>query len=350
MAEKIRVVHYINQFFAQVGGEEMADLPLQLREGPAGPGLAFQKALGEEYEIVATLVCGDNYFSDHSEEVLKQIEEQLRRLRPGLVLAGPAFNAGRYGPACAAVCTLAGETLGIAAVTGMYEENPGVELFRKHCYIVQTKGTAAGMRQAAAAMAALAKKLVRGEEQPDPQRDQYFQRGFRKNVFVEKTGAGRAWEMLGAKARGLSYHTELEPPAFETVLPAPAVRELSHCRLALVTDAGLTDKENTYRLESARATKYLELDITGMDRLSPEMFSSVHGGYDTREANRDPNVIVPLDVVRKMVREGEIGSLLETVYSTTGNGTSLHHSQEFGREIAEKLQSQQVDAVLLTST
>lgn len=350
MAEKIRVVHYINQFFAQEGGEEMADLPLQLRRGPVGPGLAFQKALGEEYEIAATLVCGDNYFSDHGEEVLAEIEEHLRRLTPKLVLAGPAFNAGRYGPACGAVCALAEETLGIAAVTGMYEENPGVELFRGHCYIVGTRGTAAGMRQAAAAMAGLAKKLVKGEEQPDPQKDQYFRRGFRKNVFVEKTGARRAWEMLEAKAGGLSYHTELELPAFETVMPAPAVQDLSHCRLGLVTDAGLTDKENTYRLESARATKYLELDISGMERLDASLFSSVHGGYDTREANQDPNVIVPLDIVRKMVRDGEIGSLLETVYSTTGNGTSLQNSQEFGREIAEKLQSQRVDAVLLTST
>lgn len=350
MAEKIRVVHYINQFFAQEGGEEMADLPLKLRQGPVGPGLAFQAALGEEYEIVATLVCGDNYFSDHSDEVLKQVETQLQTLKPKLVLAGPAFNAGRYGPACGAVCALSEEKLGIAAVTGMYEENPGVELFRKHCYIVETRGTAAGMRQAAAAMAALAKKIIEGEMQPDPKEDRYFRRGFRKNVFVEKTGARRAWEMLEAKARGLSYHTELELPAFEKVTPAPAVKDLAHCRLGLVTDAGLTDKENTYRLESARATKYLELDIGGMERLNPALFSSVHGGYDTREANRDPNVIVPLDIIRKMVREGEIGSLLETVYSTTGNGTSLHNSQEFGKEIAKKLQSQQVDAVLLTST
>ena len=45
---KIRVVQYINQFFAQIGGEEKADIPAELREGPVGPGLAFNQAWGEE--------------------------------------------------------------------------------------------------------------------------------------------------------------------------------------------------------------------------------------------------------------------------------------------------------------
>ena len=34
MDRKIRVVQYINQFFAQIGGEEKADIPAELREGP----------------------------------------------------------------------------------------------------------------------------------------------------------------------------------------------------------------------------------------------------------------------------------------------------------------------------
>ena len=42
---KIRIVHYINQFFAQIGGEEMADHPAELRKGEVlGPGLAFSQA------------------------------------------------------------------------------------------------------------------------------------------------------------------------------------------------------------------------------------------------------------------------------------------------------------------
>ena len=40
-----KVVHYINQFYAQIGGEEHADQVPLLKKGPVGPGLALQKAL-----------------------------------------------------------------------------------------------------------------------------------------------------------------------------------------------------------------------------------------------------------------------------------------------------------------
>ena len=49
---KIRVVHYINQFFAQIGGEEKADHKPEAREGFVGPGMAFNAAFGDKAEIV----------------------------------------------------------------------------------------------------------------------------------------------------------------------------------------------------------------------------------------------------------------------------------------------------------
>lgn len=61
---KIRVVHYINQFFAGIGGEEKADIPPELREGIVGPGMALNKAFNGEAEIVATVICGDSYFNE----------------------------------------------------------------------------------------------------------------------------------------------------------------------------------------------------------------------------------------------------------------------------------------------
>ena len=38
MGKEIRVVHYINQFFGGLGGEDKADTPPQITEGAAGPG------------------------------------------------------------------------------------------------------------------------------------------------------------------------------------------------------------------------------------------------------------------------------------------------------------------------
>ena len=40
MAEPIRVLHFINQFFGGIGGEEHANVGVEVREGAVGPGRA----------------------------------------------------------------------------------------------------------------------------------------------------------------------------------------------------------------------------------------------------------------------------------------------------------------------
>ena len=58
MAEAIRVVHYLNQFFGGLGGEDKAYEPVQARREPVGPGRALQGALGDQATIVGTLIAG----------------------------------------------------------------------------------------------------------------------------------------------------------------------------------------------------------------------------------------------------------------------------------------------------
>ena len=50
---KKRIVHYINQFYAGIGGEEMAgEVKPEARQGVVGPGAALQAALGDAAEVV----------------------------------------------------------------------------------------------------------------------------------------------------------------------------------------------------------------------------------------------------------------------------------------------------------
>ena len=88
----------------------------------------------------------------------------VKDLYHDVFIAGPAFNAGRYGVACATLATAVWEKLGIPSVTGMYEENPGADMFKDKTYIVATKNSAAGMRDAVKKMAPLAMKLAKGEK------------------------------------------------------------------------------------------------------------------------------------------------------------------------------------------
>ena len=108
-------------------------------------------------------ICGDSYFAEHEGEAKAQILAWVKEVNPDLFIAGPAFNAGRYGYACATICKEVKEQLGIPVLTGMYEENPGADL-KKEILIVATANSAAGMRKAAPTMANLALKLMKGEK------------------------------------------------------------------------------------------------------------------------------------------------------------------------------------------
>jgi len=44
---RLRVVHYINQFFGQQGGEDMAGVGFLVHEAAVGPGRLLEKILGD---------------------------------------------------------------------------------------------------------------------------------------------------------------------------------------------------------------------------------------------------------------------------------------------------------------
>jgi len=346
----IRVVHYLNQFFGQIGGEDQAGVAPRAVANPVGPGTALQAALGDKAQVVGTVICGDNYFADHPQQATAEVLELISSFKPQLVVAGPAFNAGRYGPACGAICQAVQEKLGVPAVTGMYPENPGVELYRKHIFCVKTGNSAADMQKALPAMATLGLKLAKGEKLGPPEVEGYLPRGIRKNAMAEKPAATRAMDMLLAKLQGLPYRTELPMPAFEKVPPAPPVDDPSKATIALVIEGGLVPKGNPDRLESARASKYLKYNIADKDDLSGEEYESVHGGFTTVFINQDPNRVLPLDAAREAEREGKIGKLYPFYFVTTGNQCTLESAQEFGQGIARELIAEGVQGAILTST
>ena len=49
---KLRAVYYINQFYAGMGGEEMADTGLHILEEKKGPALGMEPMWKGEMEIV----------------------------------------------------------------------------------------------------------------------------------------------------------------------------------------------------------------------------------------------------------------------------------------------------------
>lgn len=347
---KIKIVHYINNFFAGAGGEEAAGMKPEFHEGAMGPGLALEKEFGEEYEIAATIVCGDNYFGEHLEEAQEEILKMIESVKPQLFIAGPAFNAGRYGVACGTISKAVEAAFGIPVITGMYEENPGTDMFRKDLLIVKTKNSAAGMRQAVPVIKRLVEKLIKGEEILGPETEGYLERGIRVNYFHEKRGSERAVDLLVRKMKGEECETEYPMPVFDRVPPTPPVEDVSKIKIAVVTSGGIVPQGNPDHIESSSATKYGIYSIKGMDHMDAADFMTIHGGYDRAFVAQEPDLVVPLDVLREMEQEGVIGELADYFITTTGTGTSTGNAKGFGKDFVKKLLEDQVGAVILTST
>lgn len=348
---KIKVVHYINQFFANIGGEEKADYPVEYRKGEVvGPGMALMAAFGEEAEIVGTIVCGDSYFNENIDATTKKILEIVKAEAPDVFIAGPAFNAGRYGVACGTLAAAVKNELGIPAVTGMYKENPGADMFKTQVYMISTKNSAAGMRDAVKKIAPLALKLAKDETIGSSAEEGYLPNGVRVNFFEEKRGSARAVEMLLKKLNDKPFTTEYPMPDFDRVKPNPAVKDLAHTKIALVTSGGIVPKGNPDHIESSSASHYGEYSLEGVMDLTAETFETAHGGYDPVYANEDADRVLPVDVMRDLEKEGVIGKLHDKFYTTVGNGTAVASAKAFAAEYAKKLLADNVGAVILTST
>ncbi|MBI3325373.1 MAG: glycine/betaine/sarcosine/D-proline family reductase selenoprotein B [Nitrospinae bacterium] len=349
MAKPLQVIHYLNQFFAGLGGEEAADARPRYRAGPCGTGIAFARHLGDEATIVGTLICGDTYFVEHQEAALAELHTLAEACHADMLVAGPAFGAGRYGMACGALA-LAYQKRGKPALTAMHANNPGVELFRSDIYIVRTGPTVACMGEVLPPLASLALKLGRGAEIGPADAEGYIPRGVRRNLRLEVGGPERAVEMLLAKLAGRSYRSELPIARFDSVPPAPPLAALSGALVALVTESGVVPSGNPDRLETWNASQWFKYSIAGLADLERGQFQAWHGGCDTTWTNDDPDRAVPLDAARTLEQEGVIGRLHDDYYVTTGNMANIKTMARIGAEIAQDMQAHGIQAAILTAT
>jgi glycine reductase len=346
----MRVVHYLNQFFGGIGSEEQAGMGLEVRDGAVGPGKLLEQLLGDGAEVVLTLICGDNYAVEHEEDLIASVLERVRGTDADLFVAGPCFDAGRYGMAAGALCVAVQSQLAIPVITGMSEENPGVDLYRDALYIIDSGTNAAKMRDVLAKMASLGRKLVNKSAIGLPGEEGYLRRGLLHDQVVEQTAARRLIDMLVAKVKGETFESEMPTTSFESVPMPSGVKDLSKAKVMLITDGGLVPKGNPDKIHGTAATRWGSYSIEGRDDLRGEEYEISHGGYDARFVQEDPDRLVPLDAMREMEKSGVIGKLHDEFISTSGRSNPLSNTRRLGREMAQKARQEGIDAVILTST
>lgn len=344
-----RVVLYLNQFFAGLGGEEQAGLGPQLLDKTPGPAMLLGQLLAERGSVEATVACGDNYVAEHPEEATTAIVELILAQKPTLVIAGPAFSSGRYGLACAGIVAALTDA-GVAAVTGLHEENPATGALDERTFAVAVAPSAAGMREGMQHMVSLGLRLAAGETIEGPREEGYLPRGIRRNVMADKTAAERAVELLLKKLNGEPYESEIALPKYDRVPPTQLTAPLKDLTIALVSEAGVVPFGNPDRLESARATHWFTYPIDGVESLRAGEFQTIHGGFDNALINEDPNRGVPLDALRELEKEGVFGRLHNEYYATTGMTMPIAEAERIGAEIAASLRKNKIHAALITST
>jgi len=346
----MRVVHYVNQFFGGLGGEEKAGAPLGSREGAVGPGKLLEQLLGIDAQVVLTLICGDNYAVEDQESMIAAALQKVRAANADLFVAGPCFLAGRYGMAAGALCSVVQSKLSIPVIAAMAKENPGADLYREMLYIVDSGDNAAKMQDALTRLASLAKKLIDKKVVGLPKEEGYIPRGLIRDQFVEKTAAQRLVEMVLAKVKEEPFESEMMPTAFAPVPMPPGIKDLKKARLMLITDGGLVPKGNPDKIQGSAATRWGSYNIKDCADLSGDDYEISHGGYDPQFVRQDPDRLVPLDVMRDLEREGVVGELYDEFLSTSGLANPLSNTRRMGREMAEKAKRLGIDAIILTST
>jgi len=126
-------------------------------------------------------------------------------------------------------------------------------------------------------------------------------------------------------------------------------KPLSDCRVAIVTTSGVhhQSQQPFDMQDSAGDPSFREIDGATISK----DYVITHDYYDHSDAEKDLNIIFPLDRLRELQDEGIIGSLASRHYSFMGHIDGHHIASLVGKsakEIIEKLRQQAVDVVLLT--
>ena len=136
---------------------------------------------------------------------------------------------------------------------------------------------------------------------------------------------------------------------FESTPWVPMKKDLSQCKLALVTSAGLHLREDKPFVTDLEGGDPSYRVIPSSTKPSDILQSHVSIGFDHTGIYRDMNVAFPIDRVRELAQQGTIGSVAQNHYSFMGALRDPRRVvQQTGPEVAERLKEDGVDLVLLT--
>ncbi len=143
-----------------------------------------------------------------------------------------------------------------------------------------------------------------------------------------------------------------DEPAHPEIPWAEVRKPLAESKLALVSTAGLSmrgDAPFDMEMERQKPTQGDPSWRRLRSGATSDTIEANHLHIDTGYIERDLNVALPLDRIRELVGEGEVGALADSHYSIMGyqgNDSSTLENQS-APEIAEAMRNDEVDLALL---
>jgi len=129
-----------------------------------------------------------------------------------------------------------------------------------------------------------------------------------------------------------------DPPQWQ-----PLKKPLNECRLGLVASGGIyMSGQVAFHFKDDASFRAIPTDVDTAD------LRTAHFAYDQTDARRDPNVVFPIDTLRRLVRERAIGSLTEHAYTFMGGIYSSRRVRDgLAALLTGCLLAERADAVLL---
>lgn len=150
--------------------------------------------------------------------------------------------------------------------------------------------------------------------------------------------------MGGVPSATAGLRSEAPVPTIQPSALASLSLPLAHSRVALVTASGAYVRgQAPFDRAGDHSFREVPADTPG-DRIA---FGS--GGYDHSDVNRDPNCMLPLDCLRKLVAAGDVGGATEAHIGFQGGGGDIDQIRDrLAPAVVDRLKQMHADAVLLT--
>lgn len=163
----MKIVMIFDQIQSGLGTKDDTMVPLTGKKDPIGPAVMMEPFLKEvDAHVIACLCCGNGTYLADPDEVSRKFCAMVNKLKPDVVICGPAFNFADYAAMSARVAYDINQTGAAKAFAAMSEENVDtIAAYKEKVSIVKTpKKGGLGLNDALKNMCRLAKAMADGQD------------------------------------------------------------------------------------------------------------------------------------------------------------------------------------------